>query len=94
MFAENVTGGANTLESEAEFTNATEDGKEVDTKNAIQKAVDAALAAAKTDADAELTITVEDGTYDGDILIKQNSESPSIPKTLNILAKGAFTEPS
>ncbi|MCI6866405.1 MAG: hypothetical protein MR871_00355, partial [Lachnospiraceae bacterium] len=67
-------------------------------ENAIQKAIDAALKAAKDNADTtELTITVDEGTYDGDISISWDrggeGNVPTVFKTLYILAKGSFEEP-
>ena len=71
----------------------TEGSTATEEKNAIQKAVDEALKSAQTNSDIkEITIVVEDGTYNGDINISFKDSSSSLTK-LYIIARDSFLDP-
>ena len=103
-FTEQIVDNANTkltsetFENDAVKTENTEGTESEVSENAIQKAIDAALQSAKENADTtELTITVDEGTYDGDIKISwdrvNGKNENSLLTTLYILAKGSFEKP-
>ena len=101
-YAENISGGSNSVSEAVKKTNSatpitadesvvTKASESAEVKNAIQLAVDEALKAA-TSSTTELTVTVEDGTYDGDISIKKgDGQTLSDDLKLYILASGSYT---
>ena len=96
QIAEQITGGTNTAGQEVFKNDAPASEENKDSRNAIQKAVDVALKSAKENAGiTDITIVVDDGEYDGDINISWGSDkTPGLFKTLYILAKNSFKEPS
>ena len=96
QIAEQITGGTNTAGQEVFKNDAPASEENKDSRNAIQKAVDVALKSAKEKAGiTDITIVVDDGEYDGDINISWGSDkTPGLFKTLYILAKNSFKEPS
>ena len=96
QIAEQITGGTNTAGQEVFKNDAPVSEENKDSRNAIQKAVDVALKSAKENAGiTDITIVVDDGEYDGDINISWGSDkTPGLFKTLYILAKNSFKEPS
>ena len=68
--------------------------EETVTENAIQLAISKALESADEDT-VELTVTIEEGTYDGDITIHSSDTNVSDPSkfTLYVLAKDSYSEP-
>ena len=86
-----------TEETEDNIQDDTEGGSEGSTateeKNAIQKAVDKALEVAKNNSGIkEITIVVEDGTYNGDINISLKDHPSSLAK-LYIITRDSFLDP-
>ena len=100
-YVENISGGSNSVSEAVKKTNSatpitadesvvTKASESAEVKNAIQLAVDEALKAA-TSSTTELTVTVEDGTYDGDITIKKgDGQTLKDDLTLYILASGSY----
>ncbi len=101
-YVENISGGSNSVSEAVKKTNSatpitadesvvTKASESAEVKNAIQLAVDEALKAATSSTD-QLTVTVEDGTYDGDITIKKgDGQTLKDDLTLYILASGSYT---
>ena len=82
-----------TEETEDDIQDGTEGSTATEEKNAIQKAVDEALRSAQENAGTkEITIVVEDGTYNGDINISLKDPSSSLEK-LYIITRDSFVTP-